>query len=70
MFDSDLFVTNACAMMLRKIFHYILFMFYAFTQIDVEVSLTNIAYWFINILSNHDIKCADDDNDMKEWRLV
>ena len=32
---------------------------------SVEVSQINIDYWFINNLSNHDIKCVDDNNDKK-----
>ena len=35
-------------------------------KIFVEVSQTEIDYWFINILSNHDTKCADDRNGTKE----
>lgn len=54
--ESGMLVTNACAMMLKKTFHEILCMFYVCTQVDVEVSLTKINYWLINILSNHDIK--------------
>lgn len=63
--DSDMFVTNACVVMLKKEFHEILFMFYACTRIDVEMSLINIDYWLTNILSNRDIKCADDNNGNK-----
>ena len=66
MLDSDLFVTNACEMMLKKAFHVKLVMFYTYRQIFVEVSEIEIDYWFINILSNHDIKCVDDRNGMKE----
>ena len=32
---------------------------------SVEVSQIEIDYWIINNLSNHDIKCADDNNDWK-----
>ena len=66
MLDIDLFVTNACEMMLKKEFRVNLVMFYTFIQIFVEVSQIEIDYWFINILSNHDIKCADDRNGRKE----
>lgn len=52
-------------MMLKKTLHDIMLMFYACTQIDVEVSLIKIDYWFINILSNHDIKCVDVKNGRK-----
>ena len=66
MLDSDLFVTNACEMMLKKAFHVNLVMFSTCIQIFVEVSQIEIDHWFINILSNHDIKCADDGNGRKE----
>ena len=66
MLDSDLFVTNACKMMLKKALHVNFVMFYTCIQIFVEVSQIEIDYWFINILSNHDIKCVDDRNGMKE----
>lgn len=66
-FDSDLCVTNACTMMLKKTFSDILFMFYAYTRIDVEVSLIKVNYWLINILSNRDIKCVNDNNGRKRW---
>ena len=66
MLDSDLFVTNASEMMLNKAFHIKLVMFYTCIQIFVEVSQIEIDYWFINILSNHDIKCDDDINGRKE----
>ena len=60
MLDSDLFVTNACEMMLNKETNVV--MFYTCIQIFAEVSQIEIDYWFINILSNHDIKSADDSN--------
>ena len=66
MLDSDLFVTNACEMMLNKETNVNVVMFYKCIQIFVEVSQIEIDYWFINILSNHDIKCADDRNGRKE----
>jgi len=50
MIDSDFLVINGCTMMLKKSCPHILFMFYACTQIDVEVSLIKIDYWLINIL--------------------
>ena len=46
--------------MLNKAFHVNLVMFYTCIQIFFEVSQIEIDYWFINILSNHDIKCVDD----------
>ena len=64
--DSDLFVTNACEMMLNKETNVSVVMFYTCIQIFVEVSQIEIDYWFINILSNHDIKCADNINGTKE----
>ena len=51
--------------MLKNEFHDILFMIYNCIQIFVEVSQIKIDYWIINILSNHDIKCFDDNNDRK-----
>ena len=66
MLDSDLFVTNACEMMLNKETNVNEVMFYTYIQIFVKVSQIEIDYWFINILSNHDIKCADDRNGRKE----
>ena len=66
MFDSDLFVTNACEMMLNKEINVNVVMFYTCIQIFVEVSQIEIDYRFINILSNQDIKCVDDSNGRKE----
>ena len=66
MLGSDLFATNAYEMMLNKAFRANLVMFYTCIEIFVEVSQIEIDYWFINILSNHDIKCADDRNGRKE----
>lgn len=63
--DSDLLVTNACAMMLKNTFYDVLFIFCVCPQIDVEVSLIKIDYWFTNNFSNHDIKCGNDSNGMK-----
>ena len=65
--DSDLFVTNACEMMLNEAFHVKFVMFYTCIQIVVEGSQLKIDYWFINILSNHDIKCGADNNGTKGW---
>lgn len=70
MFHSYLFVSNACDMILRKSFHDILCSFYAWTQIVVEVSLIKIDYCFINILSNYDIKCVEENNGRKGWWLM
>ena len=53
-------------MMLKKAFHVNLFMVYTYIQIVVEVSQIKIDYWFINILSNHDIKYGDENNGRKE----
>ena len=66
MLDIDLFVTNACEMMLNTETNVNVVMFYTCIQIFVEVSQIEIDYWFINILSNHDIKCDDDRNGRKE----
>ena len=65
MLDSDLFVTSACEMMLKKAFHVNLFMFYTYLEIVVEVSQINIDYWFINIVANHDLNCDDNKNNRK-----
>ena len=66
MLDRDLFVTNACEMMLNNETKVNVVMFDTCIQIFVEVSQIEIDYWFINILSNHDIKCANDSNGRKE----
>ena len=66
MLDSDLFVTNTCEMMLNNEINVKVVMFYTCIQIFVEVSQIEIDYQFINILSNHDIECADDKNGRKE----
>ena len=66
MLDIDLFVTNACEMMLNKETNVNVVMLYTCIQIFVEASQIEIDYQFINILSNHDIKCADDKNGRKE----
>ena len=44
------------------------FVLYMHTN-SVEVSHINIYYWIINNLSNHDIKCAEDNNDRKRGWL-
>ena len=64
--DSDFLVTNACEMMLNKETNLNVVMFYKCIQIFVEVSQIEIDYWFITILSNHDIKYSDDSNGRKE----
>ena len=57
-------------MMLNKETNVNVVMFYKCIEIFVEVSQIEINYWFINILSNHDIKCAHENNGMKEFVSV
>lgn len=56
MIDSYMIFFNARAVMLKKVCHDILFMFYVCIEIDGEASIINIGYWLINNLSNDDIK--------------